>query len=125
SEVRTGSGSDRVSDRKQIRMKKKTPPAEKSTKARSHAKTPANRAASKKRATKSPASEPRESIAPILGELDLHLFGEGRHELIYAKLGAHPLTHEDVKGVSFAVWAPAADRVSVVGNFNAWDGQQH
>jgi 1,4-alpha-glucan branching enzyme len=61
----------------------------------------------------------------ILGELDLHLFGEGRHEQIYEKLGAHVVTHEGVKGVSFAVWAPAAEQVSVVGNFNAWDSTQH
>jgi 1,4-alpha-glucan branching enzyme len=66
-----------------------------------------------------------DSTPPTLGELDLHLFGEGRHELIYGKLGAHPITHEGVKGVSFAVWAPSAGRVSVVGNFNAWDGKQH
>ncbi len=61
----------------------------------------------------------------MLGELDLHLFGEGRHELIYEKLGAHALTHDGVKGVSFAVWAPAAAQVSVVGNFNDWDGTQN
>ncbi|HEV7798206.1 MAG TPA: 1,4-alpha-glucan branching protein GlgB [Pyrinomonadaceae bacterium] len=70
---------------------------------------------------------PRPPIGPppILGELDLHLFGEGRHERIYEKLGAHPLTHEGVTGVSFAVWAPSADNISVVGDFNAWDGAQH
>ncbi len=61
----------------------------------------------------------------ILGEIDLHLFGEGRHELIYQKLGAHLTTREGVKGVSFAVWAPSADEVSVVGDFNAWDGARH
>jgi len=62
---------------------------------------------------------------PILGELDLHLFGEGRHELIYEKLGAHAITQEGVKGVSFAVWAPAAAHVSVVGNFNTWEGTRN
>ncbi|HLN98685.1 MAG TPA: 1,4-alpha-glucan branching protein GlgB [Pyrinomonadaceae bacterium] len=65
------------------------------------------------------------SFAPTLGELDLHLFGEGRHEQIYRKLGAHPLVHEGVKGVSFAVWAPGAEQVSVAGDFNGWDGSQH
>jgi len=60
-----------------------------------------------------------------MGELDLHLFGEGRHLQIYQKLGAHPITREGVKGISFAVWAPAAANVSVVGNFNAWDGTKH
>src|SRR6476660_8260487 len=76
---------------------------------------------SKTRASESPESQPE----PMLGELDLHLFGEGRHELIYEKLGAHAITHDGVKGVSFAVWAPAAAQVSVVGNFNAWDGTRN
>jgi 1,4-alpha-glucan branching enzyme len=71
------------------------------------------------------ASESHNAFSPILGALDLHLFGEGKHERIYQKLGAHPITHEGVKGVSFAVWAPAAQRVNVVGNFNGWNGKQH
>jgi 1,4-alpha-glucan branching enzyme len=79
---------------------------------------------SKPRASKTLKSRTLES-PPILGELDLHLFGEGRHELIYEKLGAHEITRDGKKGVSFAVWAPAADQVSVVGNFNAWDGTQN
>ena len=54
-----------------------------------------------------------------LGELDLHLAGEGRHERIYERLGAH--VAED--GVSFAVWAPNARGVSVVGDWNRWDGR--
>ena len=54
-----------------------------------------------------------------LGELDLHLVGEGRHEQVYGKLGAH-VTDE---GVAFAVWAPNAAKVSVVGEWNRWDGQ--
>jgi len=69
---------------------------------------------------KSPAD-----FSPILGELDLHLFGEGKHERIYEKLGAHVLTHEGTRGVSFAVWAPNAKSVSVVGNFNEWSGAKH
>jgi 1,4-alpha-glucan branching enzyme len=56
-----------------------------------------------------------------LGEIDLHLFGEGRHEEIYKKLGAHVTK----KGVSFAVWAPHARGVSVVGDFNQWNGKEH
>jgi len=67
----------------------------------------------------------REELPPTLGEIDLHLFGEGRHEQIYQKLGAHPITHNGKEGVSFAVWAPSAERVSVVGNFNDWDGAKH
>ena len=77
---------------------------------------------SKRRATKAQTTN---LAAPTLGELDLHLFGEGRHLLIYQKLGAHAITHEGVKGVSFAVWAPAAKQVNVVGNFNDWDGAEH
>ena len=60
---------------------------------------------------------------PILGELDLHLFAEGQHWRIYEKLGAHPHAIGDAAGVYFAVWAPNAQRVSVVGDFNRWDGR--
>src|ERR1044072_7262499 len=105
-------------------MKKKTPPSKKSSKPRAAAKAPGRSVTPKKRDAKTPAAQSATSFPPTLGELDLHLFGEGRHELIYAKLGAHPLTHESVKGVSFAVWAPAAESVSGVGNFNAWDGKE-
>ena len=65
------------------------------------------------------------SFSPTLGDIDLHLFGEGKHERIYEKLGAHCRTHEGKRGVSFAVWAPAADRVGVAGNFNDWDAAKH
>ena len=65
------------------------------------------------------------SFSPTLGDIDLHLFGEGKHERIYEKLGAHCRTHQGKRGVSFAVWAPAADRVSVAGNFNDWDAAKH
>jgi 1,4-alpha-glucan branching enzyme len=58
---------------------------------------------------------------PTLGEMDLHLFGEGKHERIYEKLGAHATTHQGKRGVAFAVWAPNAKSVSVVGDFNGWD----
>ncbi len=61
----------------------------------------------------------------ILGDIDLHLFGEGRHEEIYKKLGAHVTTVARKKGVAFAVWAPQATGVSVVGDFNSWDGRRH
>jgi len=80
------------------------------------------------RARKEPApplAPPPEAFSPTLGELDLYLFGAGKHERIYERLGAHVLTHEGVKGVAFAVWAPSAALVSVVGNFNSWDGSQH
>jgi 1,4-alpha-glucan branching enzyme len=62
---------------------------------------------------------------PILGELDAYLIGEGSHLEIYKKLGAHPMQMEGVDGVAFLVWAPNASRVSVVGNFNGWDGRRH
>ena len=60
----------------------------------------------------------------LISEFDLYLFGEGNHTRIYDKLGAHPLG-DGSEGVHFAVWAPNADRVSVVGDFNAWDGRAH
>src|SRR5260370_1455327 len=61
---------------------------------------------------------------PVLGELDLHLLVEGNHLASYQKLGAHPIVHDGVEGVAFAVWAPNARRVSVVGDFNSWDGRR-
>jgi 1,4-alpha-glucan branching enzyme len=61
----------------------------------------------------------------ILGDIDLHLFNEGRHERIYERLGAHVTTHEGKRGVAFAVWAPSAEQVGVAGNFNGWDGRKH
>jgi len=63
------------------------------------------------------------SFAPTFGELDVHLAAEGRHEEIYEKLGAHVREVDRVAGTSFAVWAPAARAVSVVGDFNSWDGR--
>jgi 1,4-alpha-glucan branching enzyme len=65
------------------------------------------------------------SFPPNVGELDLHLFGEGKHEEIYQKLGAHVTKVNRVSGVAFAVWAPQAHGVSVVGDFNSWDGRLH
>jgi 1,4-alpha-glucan branching enzyme len=62
---------------------------------------------------------------PTVGEVDLHLFGEGSHERIYEKLGAHVARAGGVSGVAFAVWAPSAQGVSVVGDFNNWDGRLH
>ncbi len=62
---------------------------------------------------------------PVLGEMDAHLIGEGRHSRLYEVMGAHPRQMEGVPGVAFAVWAPNATRVSVVGDFNAWDGRRH
>ena len=63
------------------------------------------------------------SFLPTVGELDIHLAGEGRHEQIYQHLGAHVREVDGVSGVAFAVWAPAARSVSVVGDFNSWDGR--
>ncbi|BAQ15612.1 1,4-alpha-glucan branching protein GlgB [Methyloceanibacter caenitepidi] len=61
----------------------------------------------------------------FLGELDVHLLAEGTHRRLYEKLGAHPVTLVGAEGVVFAVWAPNARRVSVVGDFNGWDGRRH
>ncbi|HEY4403517.1 MAG TPA: 1,4-alpha-glucan branching protein GlgB [Xanthobacteraceae bacterium] len=62
---------------------------------------------------------------PVLSDLDLYLLGEGTHVRLYDKLGAHPLMLEGVAGVAFVVLAPNARRVSVVGDFNSWDGRRH
>ena len=62
---------------------------------------------------------------PILTDFDLYLLGEGNHLQLYDKLGAHPLVLDGVDGVGFAVFAPNARRVSVVGDFNFWDGRRH
>ncbi len=61
----------------------------------------------------------------IITDFDMHLFGEGTHFRTYEKMGSHVMTLEGVKGVHFAVWAPNAQRVSVVGDFNRWDGRIH
>jgi 1,4-alpha-glucan branching enzyme len=62
---------------------------------------------------------------PILSDFDLYLLGEGSHMHLYEKLGAHPMMLDDIPGVAFAVFAPSAKRVSVVGDFNLWDGRRH
>lgn len=59
---------------------------------------------------------------PALGDLDLHLIGEGRHEELWTALGAQPMEHQGVSGTRFTVWAPNARGVRVIGNFNYWDG---
>jgi len=61
----------------------------------------------------------------LLGDMDLHLIGEGRHYQVNRTLGAHVMTIDQVRGTRFAVWAPNAQRVSVVGDFNLWDGRRH
>ncbi|MBN1907277.1 MAG: 1,4-alpha-glucan branching protein GlgB [Deltaproteobacteria bacterium] len=65
------------------------------------------------------------SFMPIISEFDMYLYGQGNHFNIYDKLGAHIITHQGVKGTLFAVWAPSAKRVSVIGDFNQWDGRRH
>lgn len=65
------------------------------------------------------------SFGPVLGDIDVYLFNEGTHYEIYRKLGAHLMELGEVRGTHFAVWAPNAQRVSVVGDFNGWDGRIH
>ncbi|MBW4516368.1 MAG: 1,4-alpha-glucan branching enzyme [Timaviella obliquedivisa GSE-PSE-MK23-08B] len=63
--------------------------------------------------------------SPLMTDFDVHLFAEGNHHRIYEKLGAHVTQREGVQGVYFAVWAPNARNVSLLGDFNNWDGRQH
>ena len=65
------------------------------------------------------------AFPPLLSDYDLHLFGEGKLFQAYQKLGAQVCENQGVRGVNFSVWAPNAQRVSVIGNFNEWDGRQH
>jgi 1,4-alpha-glucan branching enzyme len=65
------------------------------------------------------------AFLPTVGELDVHLAGEGRHLRLWERFGAHPRRFAGVAGTSFVVWAPEARRVSVVGDFNGWDGRLH
>jgi 1,4-alpha-glucan branching enzyme len=65
------------------------------------------------------------SFGPVLGPMDDYYIGEGSHLRLFDKMGAHPIRHEGAEGVHFAVWAPNARRVSVIGDFNAWDGRRH
>ncbi|ABA57416.1 glycogen branching enzyme [Nitrosococcus oceani ATCC 19707] len=62
---------------------------------------------------------------PQLSDYDLHLFGEGKHWHVYRILGSHPVIVDGTSGVLFATWAPEAERVSIVGDFNRWDGRCH
>ena len=64
-------------------------------------------------------------FGPVMGEVDEHLIGEGAHRDLWKVLGAHVIVHDGVQGAHFAVWAPNASRVSVVGDFNGWDGRRH
>lgn len=61
--------------------------------------------------------------APLISDYDVHLFAEGNHYKIYEKMGAHPLEMNGKKGVHFAVWAPSAEAISVIGDFNNWNGE--
>ena len=65
------------------------------------------------------------SATGIISEMDRYLFGQGTHYEIYEKLGAHPMTLDGKRGVYFAVWAPHAASVSLVGDFNNWEPESH
>ena len=72
-----------------------------------------------------PQAEKNSSFSTVLSDLDFYLFGEGKFWKSYEKLGAHPRTVDGIDGVNFLVWAPNAGSVSVVGNFNGWDGSKN
>ncbi|MCA9731543.1 1,4-alpha-glucan branching protein GlgB [candidate division KSB1 bacterium] len=65
------------------------------------------------------------SYSTLLTDFDMHLFGEGNFFHMYEKFGAHPMEINGIRGVQFVVWAPNANRVAIVGDFNAWDGRRH
>ncbi len=65
------------------------------------------------------------AFGPVLGEIDEYLLGEGKHGQLWRALGAHVMSHEDCDGVHFGVWAPNARRVSIIGDFNGWDGRRN
>src|SRR5581483_1310508 len=71
------------------------------------------------------ATRPSDTRTSLLTDFDLYLFNEGTHVRVYQKLGAHPMTLDGASGVMFAVWAPNADAVSVIGDFNNWDATRH
>ncbi len=75
-------------------------------------------------AGQAPAPSVDSGISP-LGDLDLYLTGQGNHQRLWEKMGAHPAVIDGVEGATFAVWAPNATAVSVVGEFNSWDGRLH
>src|SRR5579884_304354 len=66
-----------------------------------------------------------QDMPTIFTDFDLYLFGQGKHYRIYEKMGAHPATFNGVEGVNFAVWAPNARTVSVIGDFNGWNRSAH
>jgi 1,4-alpha-glucan branching enzyme len=74
--------------------------------------------------TTAPVHDPY-AFLPSVGELDLHLTGEGRHQRLWDALGARPIVHQGVTGTAFSVWAPGARAVRVVGDWNGWDGRAH
>ncbi|GAC1356517.1 MAG: 1,4-alpha-glucan branching protein GlgB [Ktedonobacteraceae bacterium] len=73
----------------------------------------------------SDALETKQEIPSVFSDLDLYLFGQGKHYRLYEKMGAHPRIIDDVAGVNFAVWAPNARLVSVIGDFNDWSRSAH
>ncbi|MEM8568528.1 MAG: 1,4-alpha-glucan branching protein GlgB [Bacteroidota bacterium] len=84
-------------------------------------KVSAAKAAPKKSATKKSKNTQESDFFSLITEFDVHLFREGNHYKLYEKLGAHVVTHKEQNGTFFAVWAPSAKNVSVIGNFNGWD----
>ena len=66
-------------------------------------------------------TEPAAEVSGLISSYDLHLFNEGNHTRLYEKFGAHPTEMDGQQGTYFAVWAPDAKRISVIGDFNRWN----
>ena len=100
---------------------KKTTTRKTAAKKTADEKTAEKKTAAKTTAAKKTAAKKAEPVSPFITEMDQYLFGMGTHYEIYKKMGAHPTVKDGVAGVHFAVWAPNAEYVSILGNFNGWD----
>lgn len=100
-------------------MRKQAGQTKKNTTTAAHKTT--RRSAGTKTAAKSTPAKKASANTGLISDLDCYLFGAGTHYEIYKKLGAHPMTYKGKKGIYFGVWAPHAQAVHLVGDFNGWN----